>query len=262
MCTVSKLWHQSFSLVRAQVRYDHILKHISSSDKQTVYHKISYIPGCSTEDSKGRQSISLGPKEGLLQIHRSDCSIACESACREYKKNLLDDEDSGVEGDRLDSRADYYYQAYHEQAETVKFILPRPLVYDSSINFVNEIDYDEKPRLINRFTCSLGDVNGAQNPLANGLSKEGKWDLGYHEVIRVQDMITSSCSSRPPYGGYGEDTTAWLHACQARPSDHPRWIKFAHVMGEDHCRTFLKKHLLPMLGERPTGNTFWGRREK
>ena len=24
-------------------------------------------------------------------------------------------------------------------------ILPRPLVYDSSINFVNEIDYDEKP---------------------------------------------------------------------------------------------------------------------
>ena len=151
---MSKLWHHSFSLVRAQVRYDHILKHIQSSldkDDDSVYHKISYIPGCSTEDSEGHQSIPLGPKEGLLQIHRSDCSRACESACREYKKQLLDDEDSGVEGvDRLDSRADYYYQAHHEQAETIDFILPRPLVYDSTINFVNEIEYDEKPRLINR----------------------------------------------------------------------------------------------------------------
>ena len=244
LCIVSKSWHQSFRLVSAQIRYDSILEHIQQfDDDDWIYHKIIYIPGVTDEKV---------PREGILKIHRSNCIKACDEACREFKRNLLDDEDPGV--DRSDSRPDYYYRCHQEEAETIEFILPQPLVYDSTINFDNAIEYDEKPRLINRFTCSLGDVNGAQNPLAKDKSKEGVWNLGYHEIIRVQDMITSSCSTRPPYGGHGEDSTSWLRACQARPSDHPRWIKFAHTVGEDHCRLFLKKHLLPILGSRPTGS--------
>lgn len=138
-----------------------------------------------------------------------------------------------------------------------RYILPRPLIYDSTISFTNEIEFDDKPRLVNKFTANIGDITGAQNPLAGeGKSKEGKWNLGFFEIVRVQDMITSSCNTRPPKGDIGKDTTSWLQACGARPSNHPRWVRFCHLVGEDHCRTFLKKHLIPMLGPRPTGNSF------
>lgn len=111
---------------------------------------------------------------------------------------------------------------------------------------------------MNKFTANIGDITGAQNPLGleGEKSKEGKWNLGFFEIVRVQDMITSSCNSRPPKGNTGKDTTSWLQACGARPSDHPRWVRFCHLVGEDQCRIFLKKHLIPMLGPRPTGNSF------
>ena len=138
-----------------------------------------------------------------------------------------------------------------------RYILPRPLIYDSTISFTNEIEFDDKPRLVNKFTANIGDITGAENPLGleGEKSKEGKWNLGFFEIVRVQDMITSSCNSRPPKGGIGKDTTSWLRACGARPSDHPRWVRFCHLVGEDQCRIFLKKHLIPMLGPRPTGNS-------
>ena len=189
LCVVSKRWHQAFSLVRAQLRYDHLIAHIrADDDNEWIYHKLSYIPGCLTEEA-GR-TIPLGPREGCLQILRSHTTKTCDDACQEYRTNLLQD----PLRDRVDSRADYYYRAHHEEAETVQYILPRPLIsYESQIEITNEIKYDEKPRLVNLFTTCIGDVNGMQNPLAgssNNKSKEGTWNLGYHEIKRVQGMIS------------------------------------------------------------------------
>ena len=83
----------------------------------------------------------------------------------------------------------------------------------------------------------------------------GHWNLGYHEIRRVSDMTTSRCIPRPPLNAHGESTTSFLRACGARPAEDPRWIKFCHLIGDDRCRRFLKEHLLPMIGPRPTGNT-------
>ena len=116
LCIVSKRWHHSFSLVRAQLRYDHLIQHTNEDDENTLYHKISYIPGCTTEGNAG-QTIPLGPREGCLQIQRSNSTKACVDACHEYRHFLERDEDSGRE-DRPDSRADYYYRAHHESPTT------------------------------------------------------------------------------------------------------------------------------------------------
>ena len=119
LCIVSKRWQQSFSLVRAQLRFDHLVQHIlfaNEDDENTLYHKISYIPGCTTEVNAG-QTIPLGPREGCLQIERSNSRNACVDACHEYRNFLERDEDSGHE-DRPDSRADYYYRAHHESPKT------------------------------------------------------------------------------------------------------------------------------------------------
>mmetsp|Transcript_36028 Transcript_36028/g.64877 ORF Transcript_36028/g.64877 Transcript_36028/m.64877 type:complete len:164 (+) Transcript_36028:284-775(+) len=158
----------------------------------------------------------------------------------------------------VDSQFDYYYRAHRETPESIDFALPRPLLYNNStIHFVNKIEYDEKPRLVNKFTTSiLGDYIGVRSPMAEGESKEGQWNLGYHEIVSVRDMTSSNCYPRPPINGYGEDTTSFLRACKATPSNDPRWIKFCHLIGEDHCRSFLKKHVLLMMGPRPTANAW------
>lgn len=141
-----------------------------------------------------------------------------------------------------------------ELPECIEFVLPRPLVFKDSQHFVNEVEYDLKPRLVNKFHACIGDINGCQNPnMANGKSKEGQWDLGYHEIVSVQSMKTTSCITRPPLNGHGEDTTDFLHRINAKPSSDPRWVKFCHSIGEDRCSLFLKS-VYHMLGPRPTGS--------
>lgn len=146
---------------------------------------------------------------------------------------------------------------YSETPECIELILPRPLPYNDAIHFVNEIEYDERPRLVNKFVACIGDINGLQNPMTKEKSKEGQWNLGYHEIVSVRDMTTTKCDPRPPLNGHGEYTTSFLRATNAKPSDDPRWVKFCHLVGrEDRCRAFLKKCLLPMMGPRPTGHSW------
>ncbi|KAL7528579.1 hypothetical protein ACHAXR_006746 [Thalassiosira sp. AJA248-18] len=231
----------------AGLRYDYLTKRIRDDGaSEWLYHKLSYIPGGTTGDESGR----CIPREGILRIFRSHCSTTCNNATSEYRSNLQNDQYSGT--NRQDSRPDYYYQAHRESPECIEFVLPRPLKYNSTVHFVNEVEYDEKPRLVNKFTACIGDINGVQSSHTEEKSKEGQWNLGYHEIVSVREMTTTSCRSRPPMNGHGEDTTSFLRACGARPSDDPRWIRFGHLIGTDFCRMFLKKSLLPMLGPRPT----------
>lgn len=88
------------------------------------------------------------------------------------------------------------------------------------------------------------------------ISKEGRLDLGYHEIVSVRDSRNANLNPRPPLNRQGEDTTSMLQACNAKAFDAPRWVRFAHVIGEDRCTMFIHKSLLPMIGSRPTGNTW------
>mmetsp|Transcript_39845 Transcript_39845/g.95877 ORF Transcript_39845/g.95877 Transcript_39845/m.95877 type:complete len:310 (-) Transcript_39845:18-947(-) len=251
LCFVSKQWNEAFSLVRAQKRWDYLTHHIGQDeDKEWLYHKLSYFPGATLSSSLPRTV----PREGCLNLFRSRCSDACDEATKQYKSNIQNDQGSGI--NRSDSRPDYYYRAHRESPECIEFVLPRPLLWNNPIHYINEIKFDDRPRLVNKFIGCIGDINGATSPLAEEKSKEGLWNLGYHEIKSVRDMTTSNLSSRPPFNCHGEDTTNFLRACRAKPSDDPRWLKFCHLVGEDRCRLFLKKHLLPMIGPRPTGNVW------
>jgi hypothetical protein len=243
-----------------------------------MYHKLSYMPPGADNDETG--SIL---RDGCLRIFRSHCKTVCDDAMTEYRNNLRNDQYSGF--DRADSRADYYYQAHRETPQCITLAIPRPLPWTSIIHCVNEIIYDERPRLVSKFTACIGDANGVHNPMAEGKSIEGQftrhhltgfpvsqaasqtksareseilgqWNLGYHEIRKVSDMTTACCVPRPPFNAHGQSTTSFLHACGARPAEDPRWIKFCHLIGEDRCMRFLKEHLLPMIGPRPTGNSY------
>lgn len=248
---VCSRWNRSFSLVRAQRRWDHLTEHIKADGNECVwlYHKLCYIPG-STETNENSRRV---PREGYLRIFRSNCNRTCDDAMREYRTNLRNDP---VGNSRVDSRPDYYYRAKRELPDCIELVLPRPLPLAEAATFVNKIEYDKKPRLVNKFIGCIGDINRAQHPMADNSSKEGLWNLGYHEIKSVRDMTVSKCNPRPPLNGYGDDTTSFLQTCQARPADDPRWIKFGHLVGEDRCRLFLMKHLLPVMGPRPTGNAW------
>jgi len=251
---VSRSWNESFSLVRAQLRWDFLTKHVRDDEEnEWLYHKLCYLPCTSTADNETGRTI---PREGCLRIFRSHCNKTCDDATKAYQADVQNDHYSGV--NRTDSRPDYYYRAHRETPEFIDFVLPRPLPYNSTIQFVNEIEYDDRPRLVNKFTTSiLGDCIGVQSPMAQGrTSKEGQWDLGYHEIVSVRDMRTAKCHPRPPLNNPGEDTSSFLHTCKAKPSDDPRWIKLCHLIGEDGCRNFLKRHVLPMMGPRPNANAW------
>lgn len=250
-CCVSRSWSKAFTLVRAQKRWDYMIKQIKNSEGHDwLFHKISYLTGGTRCEDTGQ----IIPREGCLRIYRSNCVTACNEASKQFRANRAADDNQEI--DRTDSRPDYYYRAYRETPEShLDIMLPRPLYYKSTVHFVNDIEYDEKPRLVNRFATSiLGDCIGVRSQMAQGnTSCEGNWDLGYHEIVSVRDMAYSSCQPRPPKGGIGEDTTSFLNACKAKECCHPRWIKFAHLVGEDQCRKFLKKHVLPAIGPRPNG---------
>jgi len=121
---------------------------------------------------------------------------------------------------------------------------------------VNEIQYDQKPRLISQYFAIIDDVNGIEPPRGEDISKEGRLDLGYHEIVSVRDSENASLDPRPPLNHLGQNTTEFLKAYNAKAVDAPRWVRFAHIVGEDVCRMFIHKTLLPMIGPRPTGNSF------
>ena len=78
---------------------------------------------------------------------------------------------------RVDSRLDYYYRAHRESPECIEFY-PTEAPSDGPIHYVNEIEYDDKPRLVNKFTAHLGDIHGCHNPMIQEKSREGVWNLG------------------------------------------------------------------------------------
>ena len=244
---VSRHWNRCFSLVKAQLRYDYLIKSIDSHS-QWLYHKIVYVPGPS------RDPRPL-PAEGCLKIFCSNIKGACKEAMYEYRSNRRNDEHIDQ---RIDSRPDYYYKAHQENPSCLELVLPRALSWTngSQFNLVNEIQYDQKPRLISQYFAIIDDVNGIEPPRGEDISKEGRLDLGYHEIVSVRDSENASLDPRPPLNHLGQNTTEFLKAYNAKAVDAPRWVRFAHIVGEDVCRMFIHKTLLPMIGPRPTGNSF------
>lgn len=164
---MSKKWNQSFRVIIAQRRWDHLTQSIANDEiEEWLYHRLSYIPPGVKEDEAG--SI---PREGCIRIFRSHCKKVCDDAMTEYRNNRQKDRYSGF--DRADSRADYFYQAHRETPECVTLALPQPLPWTSAIHCVNEIMSDERPRLVNKFTGCIGDINGLQSSMAEGKSREG-----------------------------------------------------------------------------------------
>jgi hypothetical protein len=241
---VSKSWYKAFSLVRAQMRHDYLTQQLSSDD-QWLYHKILYIPG---------------PPEGRLRIFRSHVNEACKEALHEYRFHRSQDENAGASHDRRDSRPDYYFKAHRESPKCLELVPPKVLswTFGKTFSIENEIEYDQKPRLISEYCMIIDDVNGIEHP-GSEKSKEGRLNLGFHEIISVREPARNTClNPRPPLNGQGQDSSEFLRACNAKALDAPRWIKFAHAVGEDRCRMFINKNLLPMIGSRPTGNTWPG----
>ena len=71
---VSRRWYRSFSLVRAQMRYDYLIKQLSvHNESQWLYHKIVYLPSTDA----GCRSV---PPEGCLRIFRSSVNETCKEA--------------------------------------------------------------------------------------------------------------------------------------------------------------------------------------
>ena len=178
----------------------------------------------------------------------------CFQSLKDYRSNRQNDR---THEDRVDSRPDYFYRTYKETAQCIDLVPPKSLKWtnDSPIIIENDIEYDDKPRLVNEYTACLDDVNGASGSLVEEKSKEGRWNLGYHEVVNLRDSSFSRIHPRPPRKGYGTDTTNFLKVLKAKPSSlGPRRVKLAHLScGEDKCRIWLKK-LLPIIGPRPTGS--------
>ena len=101
---------------------------------------------------------------------------------------------------------------------------------------------------------NIDDVNGMKTSPGREQSTEGIIDLGYHEIVYVRNWQTARLNPRPPLNSKGEESTESLKTYKATEI-MPRWIKFAHVVGEDKCRMFVHKSLLPMIGPRPTGQS-------
>jgi len=74
---VSRHWNRCFSLVKAQLRYDYLIKSIDSHS-QWLYHKIVYVPG----PSRDPRPI---PAEGCLKFFCSNIKGACKEAMYEYR---------------------------------------------------------------------------------------------------------------------------------------------------------------------------------
>lgn len=249
---VSRNWYKSFSLVRAQMRYDFLVAQVLvDNDSQGIIHKIQYIP-----QGTGFRSV---PPEGCLRIFRSNVNETCKEAMYEYRTNRNNDESIDQ---RIDSRPDYYYKAHRETATCLELVPPKALPFQEQFNLVNEVEYDQKPRLISQYWATVGDVNGIVHSPGCQKSQEGRLDLGYHEIISVRESRNATLKSRPPLNSPGPDSTEFLKTCNAKAFDAPRWVRFAHVVGEDRCRLFLQSGLLPMVGSRPTGNTWYNRRRQ
>eukprot|EP00986_Skeletonema_menzelii_P015004 scaffold10826_cov136-Skeletonema_menzelii.AAC.3 len=254
-CFVSKLWNNAFGLVRAQLRWDFLRKQLSQDeDNGWLYHKLIYIPKGSVVPNGGGEN-KLIPHEGMIRIFRSHVNDTCFQSLKDFQSSRQNDPHG--EHIRADSRPDYYYRTYQETAEYLDLIPPRTLhrTYNTAIIIQNNIEYDEKPRLVNEFVAFLDDVTGCSGSLAQEKSSEGRWNLGYHEIVNVRDSTFSRIHPRPPHKGHGTDTTSFLSVLKAKPSilEGPRRVKFAHLRGEDECRKFIKKHLLPIIGSRPSG---------
>ena len=153
LCTVSKKWNQSFCVIIAQRRWDHLTQSIANDKiKEWLYHRLSYIPPGVEEDETG--SI---PREGCIRIFRSHCKKVCDDAMTEYRNNRQKDQYSGFD------------RAHREIPEWITLALPQQLPWTSAIHCVNEIMSDERPRLVSKFTGSIGDINA----MAEGKSREG-----------------------------------------------------------------------------------------
>lgn len=213
--------------MRAQLRWDNLTQCIAKADANGwLYHKILYIPRTS-----GRIEGLQIPPEGCLRIYRSHVNEACYEAMQ----------DPAARNPTNNSENINYYRAYREAPSCIEMVLPRAIYWSggNTIQFVNEIQWDERPRLISKFWNRTTHQN-----------------LGFYEIISVRDSIYGKLFPRSPLKERGEEVTSSLSACNAEPCDSPRWVKFAHVVGEDRCSLFLKKSLLPMMGPRPTGNTW------
>ncbi len=238
---MSRTWNKVFSLTRAQVRWDNLIEQISSDEAGGwIYHKIVYRP-----EILDITSSRMLPVEGTLVIHRSNVETTCLEA---MKKN---------------SSRDSSYCAHREMPMCIQLIPPRKLLWagDHQLTFVNEITWDEKPRLVGEFWVRSGVRNDEKS--SNGVRDSGLVDddgnqrnLGFHEIVSVKHGSYASVHPRPPFNKEGGCTTSFLAANKAKEPDTPRWVKFAHIIGEDRCRMFIRKHLLPMMGTRPTGNDF------
>jgi len=190
----------------------------------------------------------------MIRIFRSHVNDTCFQSLKDFQSSRQNDPHG--EHIRADSRPDYYYRTYKETAQYIDLIPPRALTwtYDTTIIIENDIEYDEKPRLVNEFIAFLDDVTGASGSLVQEKSSEGRWNLGYHEIVNVRDSTFSRIHPRPPHKGHGTETTNFLSVLKAKSSMlGPRRVKFAHLKGDDECRTFIRKHLLPIIGPRPSG---------
>lgn len=287
-CFVAKLWNNAFGLVRAQLRWDFLRTQLKNDEVNGwLYHKLMYIPKGVSVPRGGGGKDKLIPHEGIIRIFRSHVNgkmafryipplyhstlttvfvikDTCFQSFKDYRSNRQNDQ-THREHNRADSRPDYYYRTYREISQCIELVPPKALTwtYDSAIIIDNDIEYDDKPRLINEFTACLDDVNGASGSLVEEKSKEGRWNLGYHEVVSLRDATFSRVHPRPPRKGHGTDTTNFLKVLKAKPSMlGPRRVKLAHLAcGDDKCRIWLKKHLLPIIGPRPSGKD-WTREER
>mmetsp|Transcript_14445 Transcript_14445/g.29452 ORF Transcript_14445/g.29452 Transcript_14445/m.29452 type:complete len:260 (-) Transcript_14445:286-1065(-) len=241
LCLVSRTWNEVFSLTRAQNRWDNLIDEISIDNAEGwMYHKVIYRPAILTNTSSRRL-----PVEGTLVVHRSNVETACLEA---MQKN---------------SSGDSSYCAYREMPMCIELVLPKKLFWtgDLQLNFVNEITWDEIPRLVGEF-CVRSDVKNDEKSSSqardNKVVDDGcnKTSLGFHEIVSVKNRTFANIHPRPALRKHGECTTSYLAANKVDESATPRWVKFAHIVGEDRCRMFIRKHLLPMMGTRPTGNNW------
>jgi hypothetical protein len=115
---ISRHWSKVFSLVRAQLRWDYFTNQLSMCDPQWLYHKIVYIPGDCSVNSRPLPI----PREGCLRIFRSHINEASKEAMNDYRSNRQNDEYGNIQ--RIDSRPDYYHKAYQERPICIELVPP------------------------------------------------------------------------------------------------------------------------------------------
>ena len=91
----------------------------------------------------------------------SHCKKVCGDAMTEYRNNCQNDQYSGF--DRADSHVNYYYQAHRENPECITLPIPQPLPWSRAIHCVNEIMFNDKPRLVNKFTECIGGIHALKS---------------------------------------------------------------------------------------------------